>query len=159
MPTIYDIDPQKLIEKTVPELKKVIKMPEWGHFVKTGVSKDRQPTTDDWYYFRAASVLRRVYMFGPMGTNKLRWKYGSKKNRGKRPEKFFRASGKIIRTILQQLEKAELVKHDKKGSHHGRVITPKGKSMLDKLSNPKNNAGQPRAESGTPKAVRVEEAS
>lgn len=134
MATIYDENPNKLIEKASVELKKVIKAPDWSIFVKTGVSKERPPEDPDWWYKRAASVLRSVYMKGPIGTNKLRTKYGSKKNRGNKPEKFFKGSGKILRTVLQQLESSGLVVQQQKGVHKGRVITPKGKSFLDKLS-------------------------
>lgn len=53
---------------------------------------------------------------------------------GHKPERVYKASGKITRTILQQLEKAELIKFTEKGIHKGRIITPKGKSLLDKAS-------------------------
>ena len=134
MATIYDTNPNALINKAAEELKKQIKEPEWAKFVKTGVATDRPPAETDWWYKRAASILRSVYLKGPIGTNKLRHKYSSKKNRGYKPEKTFNAGGKIIRTILQQLEKAELIQKGEKDKHKGRLVTPKGKSFLDKLS-------------------------
>lgn len=134
MATVYDINPNKLIEKAAIALKSQIKAPEWSKFVKTGRAKERLPMENDWWYKRAASVLRKIYILGPVGTNKLRFKYGSKKNRGCKPEKFYPASGKIIRTMLQQLEKLEYVSKEEKNVHKGRKITPKGKSFLDKLS-------------------------
>ena len=134
MATIYDINTNKLIEKAASQLKSLIKAPEWSLFVKTGMSKERPPYNKDWWYYRAAAILRTIYKKGPIGTNKLRVKYGSKKNRGVKPEKFYPASGKIIRTILQQLEKIEFIKQTQKGKYKGRIITPKGKSFLDKLS-------------------------
>jgi len=134
MATIYDTNTNALINKAAEELKKQIKEPEWAKFVKTGVAKDRPPAETDWWYKRAASILRSVYLKGPIGTNKLRHKYSSKKNRGYKPEKTFNAGGKIIRTILQQLEKAELIQKGEKDKHKGRLVTPKGKSFLDKLS-------------------------
>ena len=81
MATIYDTNPNALINKAAEELKKQIKEPEWAKFVKTGVAKDRPPAETDWWYKRAASILRSVYLKGPIGTNKLRHKYSSKKNR------------------------------------------------------------------------------
>ena len=89
---------------------------------------------NEWWYKRAAAVLRSVYIKGPIGTSKLRTKYGGKKNRGYKPEKFYRGSGKIIRTVLQQLETSGLIIQQQKGVHKGRVVTPKGKIFLDKLS-------------------------
>jgi len=134
MATIYDANTTELINKASEALKQIIKAPEWSKYVKTGTAKERPPAENDWWYKRAASILRKIYLKGPIGTNKLRVKYGSKKNRGYKPEKFYPASGKIIRTILQQLEKVELIKHGQKGVHKGRIVTPKGKSFLDKLS-------------------------
>ena len=134
MATIYDTNTNKLIEKAANALKNQIKAPEWSKFVKTGRAKERLPIDDDWWYKRAASILRKVYILGPIGTNKLKVKYGGKKNRGSRPEKFYPGSGKIIRTILQQLEKLGYVTEEKENVHKGRKITAKGKSFLDKLS-------------------------
>lgn len=134
MAKIYDANTQELIKKAANALKEKIKAPEWSMFVKTGVAKERPPVEKDWWYMRAASVLRKIYLFGPIGTNKLRVKYSSRKNRGYIPEKTFSGSGKIIRTILQQLEKEEFIKKSEKGVHKGRIITPKGKSFLDKLA-------------------------
>ncbi len=132
MVTLYDADAGKSIEKIAESLKPLLKDPEWAKFVKTGMAKERPPVALDWFFTRAASVLRTVYLRGPIGVQKLRVKYGSKKNRGHNPEKFYKASGKILRNILQQLEKAELVKFQKTGAHKGRVVTPKGKSLVDK---------------------------
>jgi len=134
MPSIYDIEPYELIRRAAEQLKKDIPMPEWTKYVKTGPSRERPPIQTNWYYYRAASILRKIYMLGPIGVNKLRIKYGSKKNRGVAPAKFKRSGGKIIRSILQQLEKQGYIRQAQKESHKGRVITPKGKSFLDKIS-------------------------
>ena len=112
MAITYDVNPNKLIEKVALELKKVINAPEFSKYVKTGAGRERPPADKEWYYKRAAAVLRSIYIYGPLGVNKLKVKYGSKKNRGHKPEKFYPASGKIIRTILQQLEKAELIEKE-----------------------------------------------
>ncbi|MBI2507555.1 30S ribosomal protein S19e [Candidatus Woesearchaeota archaeon] len=137
MATIYDVDPSELIKKAASSLKSNdnIKEPDWAKFVKTGMSKERPPVEKDWWHTRAASILRKVYILGPIGVNKLRKKYGGKKNRGHKPEKFYPGSGNIIRKILQQLEKAELIKYAEKDTHKGRIITPKGKKLLDKAAN------------------------
>ena len=136
MATMYDVEAQELISRAAEELKKIpeIKPPEWAPFVKTGMHKERPPVNHDWWYLRAASVLRTVYRLGPVGVSKLRIKYGGKKNRGVKKEHFFRGSGNILRKSLQQLEKAGLIKFVEKGVHKGRVMTPKGKSFLDKIA-------------------------
>ena len=137
MPSIYDLKPAELIERTANALKEAIKTPDWARFVKTGHGKEFQPEQKDWYQIRAASVLRKIYINGPIGTEKIRKVYSTKKNRGHKPEKTSLASGKIIRSILQQLEKTGYITQAEKSSHKGRIVTAKGKSLLDKLSNPK----------------------
>src|SRR3989344_9354430 len=133
---IYDVEPNELIEKTAEELKKIksIKPPEWAAYVKTGVHKERPPIRADWWYIRAASILRKLVRYGPIGVSKLRRKYGGKKSEGVRPEHFFKGSGNIIRKILQQLEKEGLVKDVKEGKHKGRIITKKGKEFLNNVA-------------------------
>ena len=130
---MYDADQTELIESLAEELKKVdtIKAPLWASFVKTGVHKERPPLREDWWYVRAASVLRKVRLLGPVGVQKLRTLYGGKQSRGYKSETFKKSSGNILRKILQQLEKSELIKKDKKGIHKGRVITPKGIKLID----------------------------
>lgn len=134
---IYDVNPQLLVQKTAEELKKVdaIKPPVWASFVKTGMSRERQPMQKDWWHIRAASVLRRIFKDGPIGTEKLRTKYGGRKNMGMAPEHFFPAGGSHLRKILQQLEKAGLAKQTEKGVHKGRVVTPKGMKILETAAN------------------------
>src|SRR3989338_904231 len=136
MTHIIAVNPQELIHKTAEELKKqkLVQPPDWSKFVKTGHFKERLPENEDWWYLRSASVLRSVAKLGPVGTEKLRTKYGGRKRRGHQHEQFFKGSGSIIRKILQQLQKADLIKHVQKGVHKGRVLTPKGTSFLDKMA-------------------------
>lgn len=136
MVNIYDIDPTELIEKTAEELRKLpeIKQPKWASFVKTGRFKERPPVRQDWWHTRAAALLRAIYRLGPVGVSKLRVKYGGKANRGSKPEHHYKASGAIIRRMLQQLEKAELIKQTQKGAHKGRILTGKGVSLLTRVA-------------------------
>ncbi len=133
MATVLDVPADVLIQKTAEELKKIeqIQMPEWALFVKTGAHKERVPQQKDWWYIRAASILRRLYIDGPVGVARLRTYYGGRKNRGVKPEHHVDAGGKIIRTILQQLESAGLVE---KADSKGRRLTPKGQAFLDKIA-------------------------
>ena len=130
------VNTNDLIERASKQLaeQKLVQPPQWALYVKTGRHKERPPLTDDWWYVRSAAVLRSIYKLGPIGTSKLRTKYGGRKNRGYKPEHHYKGSGAIIRKILQQLETAEFLKQAEKGVHKGRVITPKGKSFLDKIA-------------------------
>ncbi len=132
MTTVYDVPADLLINQVAEDLKKEgkVKSPEWVNFVKTGVHKERRPENPDWWYVRAAALLRRVYIDGPVGVNSLRTRYGGKKDRGSRPEKFRRGSGAIIRRALQQLEESGFIKKE----DGGRVITPEGQSFLDRAA-------------------------
>ncbi|WP_424353819.1 30S ribosomal protein S19e [Methanobacterium sp. MBAC-LM] len=133
MTTVYDVPADLLISAIAKDLNenKSINAPEWAKFVKTGVHKERRPEDADWWYTRCASILRKVYIDGPVGLNSLRSYYGGKKDRGSEPEKFRKGSGSIIRTALHQLEDAGFIAKIKEG----RIITPEGKSFVDKASN------------------------
>lgn len=129
---MYEEDPKIVIENIAKELKTFIKQPEWTPYVKTGTHKERPPEDKDWFYMRTASILRTVALKGPIGVSKLRTKYGGRKNRGYRPEHFFKGSGSIIRRALQELDKSGLTIKAEKGVHKGRIITPKAQSLLAK---------------------------
>lgn len=130
---VQEVYASVLIKRLSEELKRLkeLEPPQWSHFVKTGIHKERPPEQPDWWYMRAASLLRHIYINGPVGTSRLRTYYGGRQNRGQSPEHFHKAGGKIIRTVLQQLERADLVKKVERG---GRKLTPQGVSMLEKLA-------------------------
>jgi len=136
MTHIQLVKPEELINKAAEELKKqnLVQPLDWSKFVKTGHHKQRLPDDPDWWYYRSAAILQSISNLGPIGTQKLRTKYGGRKRRGHKPKHFYKASGSIIRKILQQLEKSELIKQDKKEVHKGRILTPKGISFLDKIA-------------------------
>ena len=137
MKNIFEVSASDLIEEAAKELQasKEIKPLEWAKFVKTGMHKERAPVRDDWWYVRAASILRKVLLLGPIGVSKLRTKYGGRKRRGYKKVHFYKGSGNILRKMLQQLEKEGLVKSAQKGIHKGKIITPKGISLLNKVAN------------------------
>lgn len=135
MVSARDVSQQKLVEAISFKLKDKLSVPQWAAFVKTGSHVERQPDDDGWWYFRSASVLRKVYMDGPVGTQKLRTCYGGLKNRGHKPSHFRKSGGKIIRVILQDLEKAGYVKSVAgKKSGKGRAITPEGQRFIDSVA-------------------------
>lgn len=136
MTHILFVNPNELIERAAAELKKqkLVLPASWSVFVKTGHHKERLPDNPDWWYYRTAAILRSIAKLGPIGTEKLRTKYGGRKDRGHKPEHFYKASGAIIRKILQQLETAKLIHQTVKGVHKGRVLTPQGVSFLDKIA-------------------------
>lgn len=128
MATVYDVKAQPLIDRIAEELEEEIEMPDWAAYTKTGVNNEKAPEQENWYYIRAAAILRQIYVNGPVGVSRLRTRYGDRKNNGHAPEHHSKASGKVIRTILQQLEEAEYLETEES---EGRKITEKGQSFLD----------------------------
>lgn len=135
---VYEMNAQEYNLKLAEALKKILefKQPEWSEFVKSGTAKERPIEDPDFWHKRVASILRQIYRRKIVGVNKLRTKYGSKKDRGMKPEEFRKAGGKIIRTILQQSDKAgftEIIKNtkEKKEKKSGRILTKKGKEFLE----------------------------
>lgn len=134
MVTALEVPADLLIKRVAEKLKKYeqIKPPAWAYFVKTGVHKEKPPEDPDWWYVRAASMLRKMYKSGePIGIETFRTIYGGRQNRGSAPEHFRKGSGSIVRKILQQLETAGLVV---KVPGKGRTLSPAGRSLLDKTA-------------------------
>jgi small subunit ribosomal protein S19e len=130
---VYEMPANEYNIKLAEELKKIkdIQMPEWAYYVKTGSDKLRPPFEDDWWHRRLASILRQIYLNKVVGVGRLRVKYGGRKNRGMKPETFAKASGKIIRVMLQQAEKSGLLKKVLDGNRFGRFLTENGKKFLE----------------------------
>src|SRR3989344_4890467 len=112
---VYEIPGDKYNMKLAEALKNLpeFKMPEWAVFVKT-------------------SILRQIYINKVVGVGRLRTRYGGKQNRGMRPSKFRKSSGKIIRVILQQAEREGLLEQAK-SKKKGRQLTKKGIEFLESI--------------------------
>ncbi len=133
----YDVNQIRLVNELAKKLEedKLTPPPDWAMFVKTGSAKDRIPSQDNWWYLRAASILRRMYVDKrPIGVNRLRNIYGDKEKNRYSGKHFKPASGAVIRHILQELEQAELIKKVKVKNHFGRALTPKGISFTDSVA-------------------------
>ena len=133
MAKVYDVPADELISRLTNVLKnEEIPAPNWAMFVKTGAHADKPPQKSDWWYTRCASILRKIYLRGPLTVIDLRTIYGdgkSKMSYGARHHKD--ASGAVIRNAIHGLEKlGYLEKVEKKGS----VISRQGMQKLDKLS-------------------------
>jgi small subunit ribosomal protein S19e len=134
LPTPYDIPASILIERLAKHLKEevdAITPPAWTPFVKTGVHTQRPPVNPEWWFVRCASILRKIYVKGPIGIEKLRQEYGGRVDRGARPEHAGKGSGAIARNVVQQLQAAGLVEPQR---NDGRVVTSEGRQLLDRIS-------------------------
>jgi small subunit ribosomal protein S19e len=137
MTTLYDAPAEAVIEALTETLadESAVEKPDWIEYTKSGSDREMPPEQAEFWNRRAASVLRKVAIDGPVGVGSLRTEYGSAKqgsNRYRvRPRKSSQSSGNIIRTILQQLEEAGYVET---AEGEGRKVTPEGHSLLDETA-------------------------
>ncbi len=134
MPTPYDVPVSTFIDKLAQYIKDNIDQvtpPKWAPYVKTGTYASQQPQNPHWWFIRCASLLRKTYVKGPIGVERLRLQYGGRKDRGVRPEHLRKGAGGNIRRLYQQLEAAGLVKTAK---GQGRVLTSEGRRLLDTIA-------------------------
>ena len=132
MAKAYDVSAHDLITRLAEQLKKEkkIETPEWGAFVKTGTHVEKIPENKDWWYTRCASILRKVYVHGPISISDLKSEYGGRKRIGYNLDHHKDAGGAIIRKALQQLEYAGYITKKKEG----RLITEEGMKKVDRVA-------------------------
>ncbi|MCH8833375.1 MAG: 30S ribosomal protein S19e [Thaumarchaeota archaeon] len=132
MAKVYDVPADVLLRKLTDILKNEdIPAPSWTSFVKTGSHADRPPHEKDWWHIRCASILRKIYLHGPIGINDLRKEFGGGKPVGYGAAHHRDAGGAIIRNAIHGLEKLGYVEKVEK---KGRVVTKQGMQKLDRLA-------------------------
>ncbi|CAI5493216.1 unnamed protein product [Closterium sp. Naga37s-1] len=131
--TVKDVSPHAFVKAYAAHLKRTgkVEVPTWADIVKTGTYKELAPYDPDWYYIRAASMARKVYLKPGVGVGAFKKIYGGPKNNGSRPSHFCRSSGSVARHVLQQLESIGIVEQDANG---GRRITSDGQRDLDRIA-------------------------
>jgi small subunit ribosomal protein S19e len=132
--TPHDVPASKYIDRLAKYIRENVDEVQplpWSTFAKTGTHVEKQPQNPNWWYTRTASILRKVYIHGPIGLENLRSDYGGRKNRGSKPNRVTKAGGSDIRKILQQLETAGLVQTTRP---KGRVVTPKGRKLMQDVA-------------------------
>merc|ERR1712076_126360 len=130
--TVKDVNPQLFVKAFAAHLKKSkLKVPEFVEIVKTSKGNELGPTDPDWFYVRAASVARHVYLRPNVGVGAVRKIYGSAKRNGTRPNHFCLGSSSVARKVLQSLEGIKLITKDVNG---GRSIAPTGRRDMDRIA-------------------------
>lgn len=136
MVTLYDVPAEALIDALASQLRDHIEEPDWASFTKSGIAREFAPEQSDFWYTRAASILRTIAINGPVGIDRLRTRYGGAKagtNRyGVSPSHRTNGSGKLVRTIVQQLEDAGFV--EQAPGDQGRMVSPDGHQLLDQTA-------------------------
>lgn len=133
MAKVYDVPADDLIAKLAEQLKndKKVEPPAWSAFVKTGSHATRLPQSKDWWYSRCASLLRKVYLHGPLGVADLKVAYGGRKKVGYNLAHHRDAGGAIVRKALQQLEASGYIV---KVQGKGRLVSSEGMKKMDRLA-------------------------
>ncbi len=132
MAKVFDVPATDLIARLTEQLKKDkrITPPEWASYVKTGTHAEKIPQNKDWWYTRCASLVRKVYLHGPIGISDLKSYYGGRKRIGYNLDHHKDAGGAIIRKALQQLESAGYI--EKK--NRGRMVSNDGMKKVDRIA-------------------------
>jgi small subunit ribosomal protein S19e len=132
--SIYVVEPATIIKALAEKLKEYpeMKPPKGSQFWKTAFFKEIAPVdSENFWYIRCASLLRKINKYGEIGVNKLRKKYGGRNRRSQGLNHSARGSGKIIRVALQQLEQAKLLEKTEK---NGRKISSEGLSLIERTA-------------------------
>ncbi|EPR61910.1 ribosomal protein RPS19 [Toxoplasma gondii GT1] len=132
--TVKDVKADAFIALYANHLKKRgrFQLPKWIDYVKTAHAKELAPYDPDWLYIRAAAILRHLYIRPDCGVGGFRKVFSCRQRRGVRPNHTSKASGKIIRYILQQFEEMGLVESDPEKP--GRRLTKNGQRELDVIA-------------------------
>lgn len=128
--TVRDVPAPKFIAAYTEVLKNNDKfhVPKWADLVKTGVHKELAPYDPDWYFVRAAAIVRKIYLRPGTGVGALQKRFGGAFRRGARPEHHRDAAAGIIRNILITLDELKITEKTAKG---GRKISRVGQQALD----------------------------
>ena len=131
---VRDVAADAFIKAYAEHLKNSDKfeLPVWADLVKTATFKELAPYGDDWYYIRAASIARKIYLRPGTGVGQLRKWYGGAYRNGVRHQHFNKANAGVIRSVLIQLENMKVTEQCEKG---GRRMTRVGQQDLDRIAN------------------------
>ncbi|MCS7129686.1 MAG: 30S ribosomal protein S19e [Candidatus Caldarchaeum sp.] len=130
---VRSVEAEKLISRVAAYLKnnQSVSPPPWALFAKTSVAREEPPRNPDWWFVRAASILRKLYIHGPLGVSRMRKFYGGRHRVGMMPPRFAKGGGAAVRKIMQQLEKAGFVSTVPR---KGRMLTPAGVKLLEQAA-------------------------
>jgi len=133
MSSVKDVCQQQFVVGFADFLKKSGKMqvPEWADLIKLSRFNEQGPHNPDWYFVRAASVARHLYIRAPAGVGAFTKIYGARKRNGSAPSHFMRSSQSVSRRVLQSLEEMSLVEKDSNG---GRKLTSQGRRDMDRIA-------------------------
>merc|ERR1712168_1363781 len=133
MSSVKDVCQQHFVVGFADFLKKSgkMKVPEWADLIKLSRFNEQGPHNQDWFFVRAASVARHLYIRSPAGVGSFTKIYGARKRNGSAPSHFMSSSQSVSRRVLQALEEMALVEKDANG---GRKLTSQGRRDMDRIA-------------------------
>uniref|UniRef100_A0A3Q2VVV0 Small ribosomal subunit protein eS19 n=1 Tax=Haplochromis burtoni TaxID=8153 RepID=A0A3Q2VVV0_HAPBU len=150
--TVKDVNQQEFVRALAAFLKKSgkLKVPDWVDLVKLGKHKELAPSDENWFYIRAASTVRHLYLRGGAGVGSMTKIYGSRKRNGVCPAHYSVGSKNVARKVLQALELLKMIEKDPNGNPlvskspiyglppgcptNGRRLTSQGTRDLDRIA-------------------------
>merc|ERR1712072_206310 len=99
------------IKAYAEHLKKSNKLglPKWIDLVKTGHYHELAPYDEDWFYTRAAAIMRKLYVKPHVGVGRLANKFGGKERNGSARKHHSTDSKAVISACMKALEEAKLL--------------------------------------------------
>lgn len=82
--TVKDVNQQEFVRALAAFLKKSgkLKVPDWVDTVKLAKHKELAPYDENWFYTRAASTARHLYLRGGAGVGSMTKIYGGRQRNG-----------------------------------------------------------------------------
>merc|ERR1711988_463739 len=147
--TLKDVPCNDFIQAYADFLKKSNKItpPAWVDLVKTGHYHELSPYDEDWFYVRAAAIVRKLYVRPQLGVGRLADIFGGKERNGSARKHHAHDSKSVIRACMKSLEKAGILMrlNDKRNrnyvdrpsgesKHFCRVVTPEGQKAINHIA-------------------------
>ncbi|XP_073485283.1 small ribosomal subunit protein eS19-like [Aquarana catesbeiana] len=131
--TVKDVNQQEFVRALSAFLKKSwkLKVPEWVDTVKLAKHKEQAPYDGNWFYTRAASTVRHLYLRGGAGVGSMTKVYGGCQRNGVIPSHFSSGSKIVAKKVMQAPEGLKMVERDPNG---GLRLTPQGQRDLDRIA-------------------------
>ncbi|KAK9465898.1 40S ribosomal protein S19 [Lipomyces arxii] len=131
--SVRDVPAQEFIVAYAQFLQRQgkLEVPGYVELVKTSSGNELPPQdSEKWFYMRAASIARHIYLRKSVGVGKLNKMYGGTINRGSRPSHHRDASGSVNRKAVQALSTIGVLEEGK----NGRKISEAGQRDLDRIA-------------------------
>merc|ERR1712021_250943 len=136
--TLKDVPANDFIAAYADFLKRTnkIELPKWVDLVKTGHYHELAPYDEDWFYTRAAAIMRKIYVKPCVGVGRLANKFGAKERNGSARKHHAKDSKGVIRACMKSLEKARILMKRPTGDqkYFCRVVTPEGQKAINHIA-------------------------